>query len=365
MPAILVQTRLFLAIVKLMRLFLQVLMLSLLSGQLLLAADKPRVLILDIENIEQRASLNWVENTISNALRTRLNENFSFEEISKSKWQPIAEKNHFSFTEEYYTKTVALQLGLVLKQDYAIGGGYKQIDNEIICQVHLFEVGSRKLVKDLKLRFKKDNNIFASVDKMVAQIIEQFADVLPRREDFVRTYKREDITPLLNQYHLGLRVGGNFLASGFADKLKPEQPLLILNFQAKVPKISTNFALIADFTFSRHIARSDKNPAIEDFTLVTNNFILGLYSGYDFHLGKHYILQPHVGGGATLQLSEATGPQTASFTNSLPMAAAGFDFAFLLNSYFSLALTVRTYVQFESDNVTLLNGFAVGANFWL
>ncbi|RME91251.1 MAG: hypothetical protein D6767_05500 [Candidatus Hydrogenedentota bacterium] len=90
----------------------------------LFSARIKRVLILDIKNIEENPNYNYLENSITDAIRNLLKKKFAFYEMPKEKWQSIAEENYV-YPEDYYTRTSAMNVGLLTKQDIVIAGEFK------------------------------------------------------------------------------------------------------------------------------------------------------------------------------------------------------------------------------------------------
>lgn len=75
-----------------------------------------KVLILDFINIEKNANFQYLETSITDSVTEMLRKRFAFTESDKDKTESVATEN-FLFRDDYYTKSTAMNLGLLTRQD--------------------------------------------------------------------------------------------------------------------------------------------------------------------------------------------------------------------------------------------------------
>ena len=86
------------------------------------AAGLKKVIILDFKNFDKNVNYEYLESSITDAVRNDLKSRFAFKEMAPEEWRKLAKDNYFLWPEENYTKGFAMQLGLTGRQDVVVGG---------------------------------------------------------------------------------------------------------------------------------------------------------------------------------------------------------------------------------------------------
>ncbi|HRP70779.1 MAG TPA: hypothetical protein PLY93_14740 [Turneriella sp.] len=82
-----------------------------LKGNPTTQAELKKVIILDFKNIDQNKNYNYLESSITEAIRNELKAKFDFQELNPRVWRMAAQKNYYQWPSENYTKGFALHLG--------------------------------------------------------------------------------------------------------------------------------------------------------------------------------------------------------------------------------------------------------------
>lgn len=88
------------------------------------SAGLKKVLVLDFVNIEQKPDFKYLEDSITDAVKNELARLFAFKETPRYVWEDVARANYL-YRNDWNTKSVAMNLGLLSKQDVVIAGGYR------------------------------------------------------------------------------------------------------------------------------------------------------------------------------------------------------------------------------------------------
>lgn len=91
----------------------------------LLADRMKRVIVLDFKNLDKNPDYQYLESSITDAVKTDLKAKFVFKEMPVEEWQKLAADNLFSWPDENYTKGFATNLGKAGRQDVVIGGSFQ------------------------------------------------------------------------------------------------------------------------------------------------------------------------------------------------------------------------------------------------
>lgn len=337
-----------------------------------------KVLVLDFINIEKKADYDYLEASITDAVKEMLKKQFAFRETSRSKWEEIADMN-FIYKDDYYTKTAAMNLGLLAKQDIVISGGYriltetqttgkgkrrkKETVATIVTNVRILDISKKKTIAEFVEKGPADNRIWDSVAKIAERITEEAKAVLPSKEEWQRTGAEDDVELIIvENLAFGIRAGGAMYSSGFADRIEVKQPIAALLFRGNLPIIWEKVFFELDAAYHRSQPIEGENPDIEQLNIETENYLLGGYFGVDFKvfgIGLH----PKIGGGYVIQQTEVTGYRNEQLDNSFPYAGGGLDISYDVNNYLSVVLGIMNYTEFEEGEITLLNAAVLGVNF--
>ncbi|AFM10712.1 outer membrane protein [Turneriella parva] len=165
------------------------------------AADLKRVLILDFKNIEDDENYQYLEASITDAVREMLKGKFEFQEYPREEAINFAQANLF-MTDEFHTQSVAFQMGLLLKQDVVINGSYSVENETITTEIRIFDIGNRKLLKTIEVTGPASSQIFASVGVIAERIAEECQAVLPNKDEWKRMLAEEKQTAVASTPNL-------------------------------------------------------------------------------------------------------------------------------------------------------------------
>ena len=97
------------------------------NGQIF-GAQLKRVLVLDFINADKLSQYSYLESSITDAVRKSLSAKFAYSETRRHNWEAIAEDN-FLYKEDLHTKSAAMNLGLLSKQDVVIAGNFNVVSS--------------------------------------------------------------------------------------------------------------------------------------------------------------------------------------------------------------------------------------------
>jgi hypothetical protein len=346
------------------------LILTLLTGSLSAAAMK-KVIILDFADEQNKQDNKFLVTSITKAVKKGLKERFVFRETSRQEWIHTAEDN-FLYSEDYHTKSAAMNLGVRSNQDIVIAGSF-HIESPkgagrtsiLHTRVRILDIPEQKVVADFKMVNKADNTIFASIEKIAARITSEARTVLPSKEEWARGGQAESGPPLLAEPVLGLRAGGSLYSAGYADRLELRQPTLGMLLRSKVPAVWSQLSLGLDASFVSHSWKKDYNQVTRQSTIETSNYIIGSRLGVEVPLGRKLTLLPFAGGGLVLQTTSITGEVQQNTSNSFPYFGGGLEASWRISRLFELTLGLVNVTEVEQGTVTLLNSVQAGINFRL
>lgn len=145
-----------------------------------------RVLILDVVNYEQDTNYDYLQGSITDALTNKLKEKFVFRETPKEEWQIAAKSTDLVFLDESYTRTFAMSLGINMRQDIAISGGFRKtiFQNKPVIKATLFllDIRNRRIVATIEKNMPPTGDLFSSVDNLADDLAKAAAQVLPGKE---------------------------------------------------------------------------------------------------------------------------------------------------------------------------------------
>jgi len=194
-------------------------------------AQASRVAIIDIKNLSGSANYDYLEASITDAIKERLKEKFAFSAMSRERWQSLASESFFLFEKEHATKSFALGIGLMGRQDLVVGGSFTIEKQKIITTVHLISAKEKKVIKEFSVTGPADARIFDSVNTIADRVADEAKSVLPNKEEWQKANAyaelRDDEVTRFSQ--LSLLGGLNIVKlpayfSGTLDKSTPLSP---------------------------------------------------------------------------------------------------------------------------------------------
>lgn len=304
----------------------------------LAAARLQRVMILDFKNLDKNPDYNYLEDSISEAVRNNLKAKFDFREMPHEDWQKLANKNLFLWPDDNYTRSFGLNLGAVARQDVVIGGYYQAIIEKkarrgfhagsYVIRAHVFvlDVGKKSVVSEFDMIMKTDASLFTKVEELAARVVAEAKAVLPNKGELGQdVIDAGDISP----HEIGLLGGISPVSvpAVFSGIFSTDQKL----HNKDVPQTIGVYATYRyhDFIWQRLTLDLTGGALFGSTSLAVANdtkkmkaeakdFSLAAHLGYGFDFWRFNIM-PLVGGGfslASLKLDYST-------LSSLPVDAAG------------------------------------------
>jgi len=345
----------------------------------LLALEMKKVIILDFINIEKKPNFQYLEVSITDAVREGMIKKFVFQEIDRSKWEEVADLN-FLYKDDYYTKSVATNLGLLAQQDIIISGGFKIISTDdaknveykkdkdlpiIATQVRILNIATKKPVAEFIEEGPADNRIFESVNKIVERINEEAKAVLPSREEWEKKGLKDEVekAPFFENFNLGFRAGPVLALYGVAKRINLEQPAFFIAAKTNLSRFHNSFALQFETGIFKHSPVKEKNVSIDHYDVTSSNYVFSGYTGWDLIYFKFLGLHPQIGGGIVWQLTNFNGEIQTTNSIIIPFAAGGSEVSFKLNPFLSVILGARCMAEIEKPGITYINTATGGINF--
>jgi hypothetical protein len=149
----------------------------------LLAETLKRVLILDVVNYEKDPNFDYLQASITEALSNKLKEKFVFRGTEREEWQSAARAGDLVFLDESYTRTFAMLLGIKMRQDISIGGGFRKVIHQgkpaIRATLFLLDVRNRQVVATIEKTMPPSGELFSAVDALAEDLAKAAEKVLP------------------------------------------------------------------------------------------------------------------------------------------------------------------------------------------
>lgn len=326
-----------------------------------------KVAVLELVNLDKNPNVEYLSGSMTEAMEEKLKGKFAFQKANKKELNQVAEDN-FLFKDDFATKSVALNLGLLAKQDVIIAGGFSVrksgAGEELTTTVRIYDIPNKKVVAEIKEKSPLDSTIFESVDRITNKVVDAARAVLPTKDEWQRAGGGGGGGPWFNNWSVALGAGGGLYALEYADRIKAELPALRFAITGNMPLIAekATIAFAASYVTDKPIA--GKNPAIEGLDIVSTTLMPGLWFGYRWEPGA-WSIGPRFGGGYALQSIKVTGLRNESLSNMMPFGGGALDISRKLTRNLDLFLTVESLVQMQGGKLTLLNLAFLGVNFRL
>ncbi len=318
------------------------------------------VMTLDFINIEKKENFQYLEGSLTDAVREKLKANFAFKDITSDAYQPVADQNYI-YRKDFHTETAATNLGLLAKGDIVIAGGFRIVETkkntEIRISVLIIDTAEKKNIAEFAEKAPADATIFETVEKIATRITKEAAAVLPSKENFQRKgYSTTGSNPWFGDFSLTLRAGGTFYYKGLAQYFRPEQPAINLGLQVGLPIILQRLFIQGDFTLLRHTLKEGSETVAQSLQLsgVTTNYMVMGYVGAGFQLSKHFSILPKLGAGYVMQTTQITGSSNSNFNNGFIAFGGGADLLYSINKNLDANIGFLSLGELERSALTFV-----------
>jgi len=343
------------------------------------AASLKNVLVLNFTNIENNKNYSYLKTSIPEAVIKMLKDRFVFKQTATKKWQKIAIDN-FLYADEYYTKSVAMNLGLLAKQDLVVSGSFKvrtkkkSIDKEnengssqeIFVQVGIFDITSKKMISHFTIRAPADSRIFNSIERVAEKITKEAKSILPSKEEWDKKgFNADNNEPWFTDYSIGIRLGGGLYAGGWATDLQLKQPTLSLSFSFRVPVIWEYLMSQFELLYNQHTLKDDSSSVlnIKKLSLSATNYMITYTSMIETELIYNFTIYPKFSLGVLMQQSVITGELNSTTTNAFFVLGAGLDTYYSINYQLKAVLSTQVIMHVEDSVYTFFNNVNLGVNY--
>ena len=337
----------------------------------LFGASLKKVLVLDIININQQTAYDYLETSITEAVVKMLKQQYAFKKMSHYTLKKVAAKNHL-YREDFYTKSVAMGLGLLAKQDIVIAGGFKivtkQTDVKIVTTIKILNIKKKKVISKFTIIGTVDNKIWNVVKKIANRIVVEAKTILPNKKEWERKGldSSDEGAPIFDNFQIGLRAGAYLFFQGYESYFKPEQPMLGLALKANMPFLWEKLALQANIYFAKKALKTGDGSKLQTlgFQSSSSTYYFAGFLLVDIPIGESFSIAPKAGGGHTYQTTTVSGAQSSTTVNYFPFIAAGFECAYKATDSLSIVLDTQVFLELE-DVQTYTTNINVGVNFHL
>ncbi len=328
------------------------------------AAGLRKVMILDFKNLDKNPDYGYLEDSITEAIRNDLKAKFDFKEMPQKDWRSLAEKNFFLWPEENHSRGFALNLGLLARQDIAVGGYYQAIiegkgkrkGNYVVrAHVYVLDIGKKKVVSEFDVTMPADASLFGAVEELAARVVKEAKAVLPNKGEGPIQDTDDDIGS--GEFGLMAGTGVYALPAQFSGNYTSDETLYAKDFRSAlavsafyshhdflVPHVEIHFMGGAQFA-SNDLAVATDSKRIRATLL---DVFAAAHMGYNLAFWR-FTLTPLAGGGfsmASIKLDYTTlsalpvteSGDTRSQTNlnlSAPFVEGGFRLSFKITNRLS------------------------------
>ena len=219
------------------RLFLSLLSLSIFTS--VHAQSVLKVMILDVGNTGKNPDYQYLEVSITDAVRDLLKKKFFFHDLSRETILDLAGKNYY-FPEDFHTATAGMQMGLSFKQDIVLNGGFsivkskdKKKADSISTDIRIIDIEKKIVVKQIHAEGYADNRIFESIDELAKKVAEEAKSIFPSKEDMAKRgfiLDEQDLKPRLNQISLAGSYQAISFPSPYSGKLNGTRAVSLSDF---------------------------------------------------------------------------------------------------------------------------------------
>lgn len=334
------------------------------------AQEVPKLLILKINNYPSQAHVSYLEDSLTDALREKLRQNYVFKEIDPEEFQEYTKANLYK-KEDFYTETVSIKLGVELGQNVVISGRYYTVKevkgNEVLhAHIKIFDMNQKKAIAYVEEKSPLTQDIFNAVDRIAEKVVKEAAQVLPDPITWKKMgYREKKEIVVFDRWELGFRTGAVFYQGGYTKYFLPQEPAFGLLLKVHFPLLLKNLFYQAELIYQQHRLKEGMGTFLEElnFSLRTTNYHFIAYIGHDFFIGKRFYMAFRAGGGFTYQSHLIMGSMTRTLQNSLPIFGGGADIGYDLTPHISLLLSPVAFLQQDGSQLNQIYLANLGINF--
>lgn len=360
-------------------------------SSVLSAARMKKVLILDFKNLDKNPNYQYLESSITDAVKNDLKSKFVFKDMPSEEWYKLAGENYFAWPEENYTKGFAVNVGRAGRQDVVIGGFFQAVPGTgksrgaQVIKTHVFivDIGTKKLVSEFDIELPTDAKLFESINQLASRVAEEAKSVLPNEEQ-ATTAGAKDEPRSLNELRISSGVNLLSVPDVFSENFSAGKILQAKDIRNTVqvdaayvrhdfywPQVQLALAGGVQFG-SGELSVATESRRIRTTLL---GFSTSATIGYRFEWRK-FNLSPGIGVGfylgrlaldyttLTILPVDSTGAERsgANLNISSPYFEGGFQLGYQLNPYllFFLTATYRQYVNIGASSGQGYAGAGIG-----
>ena len=271
----------------------------------LLAQQRKHALVVDFKNRSGNTNLDYLEASITDAIRKELKEKYSFQELPPEKWKDLAKAN-FIYEKDWHTDTAAMNLGLLTRQDVVVGGSFTDVagQNHVVVSVNIYDINRKTKNKEITIFLNLSSQMFKDIDELSKKAAKAAEDVLPNKEEWGRLGLESFTISKANQVSASFTSGvfAKGSASGALDSTSltsPDDFSLKLGFLLQYRRNDLwrqNYFGWAHFGYETS-SQSFDTSAAESITGKMSAMQFALGGGYLFHFSVRMNLGVYAGAG--------------------------------------------------------------------
>lgn len=324
-----------------------------------------KVIILKFVNLEKNPNIQYLENSMTQAIDKRLSSMFMYEQADMKSIYQFAEENYL-FQDDFGTRSVALNLGLLTKQDVVISGAFYVNKNHspeiLVTDIKIIDVSTKKMISNFIMESKLDGTLFDSIDQIATKVATEVQILLPSKDDWKKGEYNEVKAPFFGTKSLQIGIGYGIFSLDYKNDLTINPPVIQAGVKSTIPKLSNNFNTLFQLIYYSESTNTSSNLLLTDLIIKVDTISPALYFGYQPNF-DFLNLNMRLGGGYQFQVISISGKRSENYTNSFPFAGAGLDFSFPITKSIRWLLIFDSLLQFESSKMTLANIISLGTEF--
>jgi len=350
----------------------------------LVAKELPKVIILPFKNITKNPNYDYLETTITDAIRTKLKKKFIFQEASEGQWKAVS-KRSFLTDSDCYTTSYGMQLGLYAAQDVVINGGFISMQGAKGSEfastvVRIISITEKKVISEIAIEIPTDSQIFKTIDEVADKVAKEASKVLPNKDDLKQFNLAEEAMGL---NEISVFAGANIIAvpAAFNGDFSSTTNLFPKDFknafEGRISYTRHDFLkphALLTVVGGGHFGTGELKIAVDTKTIHASlaGFFLSGNAGYRFDVSK-FFLEPIAGAGfylgnikldySTLSVlpvdSNGASKSSANLNISSVFVEAGLHLGYQINRVLAVQLTGQ-YRQYFYIGATSGAGFVGG-----